>query len=195
MLRKSLAILSGVVVASSLGTAFSAPSYAAEGELFSCDTEQLATVAGEQKAVIISWKSEDFSQSGYTPLRRCNDVSKRFNDFHASGQLEFLTAGIVNNSPVICATKNGGACDRTNVLFTLNRKNRQNAAAILQTLFDNRGGADGVFVQESGERPYINVKKALAELGVDARLPRTRRSNVSRPETNQRPQTSPRRSW
>ncbi|BAT56120.1 hypothetical protein NOS3756_51220 [Nostoc sp. NIES-3756] len=165
MLRKSLALLSGVAVASSLGAVFSTPSYAqypANGP-FSCDTSNLTTVVGARKSVVMRWRTNEFSGSGYNPLQRCLEVSNRFNSFYNSGQLEYLTAGYVNGKPVVCATSSGGSCNSANVLFTLNSRNKRNVAAILQTLFDNRAGAAGAVVNESTERVYIDVKKLIAE--------------------------------
>ncbi|MBK1989142.1 COP23 domain-containing protein [Sphaerospermopsis aphanizomenoides BCCUSP55] len=165
MLRKSLAILSGAVIVSTLGAAVSSPSYAQVGP-FSCDTNSLTTVVGARRAPVMRWRTNEFAGSGYDSVRRCVEVSSRFNHFYSTGQLNYITAGIVRGMPVVCATSGGGSCDSSNVLFTLNRRNSRNVAGILQTLFDNRAGATGAIVNESSERVYIDVNKMLTELGV-----------------------------
>jgi hypothetical protein len=151
---------------SSLGAAFSSPSYAQTGP-FVCDTNSLTTVVGAGRHTVMRWRSPDFMTAGYSPLRRCLEVSARFNSFHSTGQLNYITAGLVNGMPVICAASPGASCDSGNVLFTLNRRNRRNVATILQTLFDNRAGATYAVVNESSERVYIDVNKMLTELGVN----------------------------
>lgn len=185
MLRKSLAILSGVVLCSGLGAAFSTPSYADPSGPFSCDTNSLTTVVGAKRSAVMRWRSGQFSSAGYSPLRRCLEVSERFNQFYSTGQLNYVTAGLVNGMPVVCATSAGGSCDSTNVLFTLNRRNSGNVAGILQTLFDNRAGAAGAVVNESTERVYIDMNKLLANLGADTSAPTSQRpsANTDQPKT------------
>ncbi|MTJ54327.1 hypothetical protein FJR38_17535 [Anabaena sp. UHCC 0253] len=168
MLRKSLAILSGAVIVSSLGAAVSSPSYADPGGPFSCDTNSLTTVVGPGRHTVMRWRSPDFIAAGYTPLQRCLEVSDRFNNFHSTSQLNYITAGKVNGMPVICAASPGSSCNRNNVLFTLNRRNRMKVADILQTLFDNRAGYANAVVNESTDRVYIDVNKMLNQLGVNA---------------------------
>jgi len=148
MLKKSLAILSGVAVLSGLGAVFNAPSYAGSGP-FSCDRENLTTVVGARGATVMRWRSKQFSGAGYNPLRRCLEVSDRFNHFYSTGQLNYITAGLVNGMSVICAASPGSGCSSENVLFTLNRRNRSDVAEVIQTLFDNRAGAAGAVINES----------------------------------------------
>ncbi|MCC5627043.1 COP23 domain-containing protein [Nostoc sphaeroides CHAB 2801] len=185
MLRKSLSILGGIAVISGLGAVFSTPSYASPGP-FSCDTNNLTTVVGEGRSVIMRWRTNQFSEAGYSPLQRCLEVSERFNSFYSSGQLDFITAGYVNGQPVVCATTSGGSCNRSNVLFTLNRRNKQNVAAILQTLFDNRAGASGAVINESSERVYIDVKKLIGEEAAN-----TQTNSERQPKSGSQPASQP----
>jgi len=166
MLRKSLGILAGAAFLTGLGTVFSQPSYA-QSVQFQCvmDVERglPTTIArrGDRYIPVVRWYSQYFAASGYDPMTRCQQVSGRFQSARDSGRLNYITAGIVNGLPVVCATTAGGRCDSSNVLFTL--KPGQNAADRLQRLFDVRDlGAGPLY--ESGGRPYIDVSKLLAPL-------------------------------
>ena len=75
------------------------------------------TKSGKQ-VPIIYWKSQTFSGSGWTPERRCQEVSARFQSYHSSGTLEYITTGRMNGLPVICVAKtDGGGC--AGLLYTL----------------------------------------------------------------------------
>lgn len=186
MVHRSLAMLGGAVIISGLAVAVSSPSYAQVGP-FSCDANTLTTVVGANKIPVMRWRTNEFAGSGYNRVRRCMEVSSRFNQFYSTGQLNYITAGIVNGMPVVCATSAGGSCNGGNVLFTLNRRNRRNVAGILQTLFDNRAGAAGAVINESTQRLYIDVNKMLTDLGVDVKRPAQSTPDV--PKNN--PSTAP----
>lgn len=87
---------------------------------------------------VIRWYSQYFSDSGYTPQQRCQEVSTRFQNLHNQKLLSNITTGIVNGQPVVCAAS-GGGCNSKNLLFTL--KPGEDAAAVVQKLFDIRAGA------------------------------------------------------
>jgi len=172
MLKQSLAILSGVALLSGLGAVFNTPSYAAGTIQFSCDTasSQLPTTRATNTATgaslsVIRWYSEYFTGSGYDPITRCQQVSARFQQAHNNGSLDYITAGMVNGMPVICAATPGGSCNTSNLLFTLKRG--VNAAQTLQRLFDVRDGA-GPALYESKGRTYVNLTKKLAPLNAEA---------------------------
>lgn len=86
---------------------------------------------------VVRWYSNYFSGSGYTPMRRCQDVAGRFQNFYDRGLLSNVTTGYVNGLPVVCANS-GSGCNRNNVLFTL--KKGEDAALAVQKLF-NLGSA------------------------------------------------------
>ncbi|MEH2116442.1 COP23 domain-containing protein [Nostoc sp.] len=88
-------------------------------------------------------------------------MSARFQQAHNNGSLDYITAGVVNGLPVICAASPGGSCNTSNLLFTLKRG--VNAAETLQRLFDVRDGA-GPALYESKGRTYVNLTKKLAPL-------------------------------
>jgi hypothetical protein len=67
---------------------------------------------------VIRWISNDFEQKGYTTEKRCQEVSSRFQTYHVSGDLKYLTTGKMNGQPVICTTpQRYGSCNK--LLFTV----------------------------------------------------------------------------
>lgn len=112
----------------------------------------VSTKSGKQ-VPIIYWKSETFSSSGWTPTRRCQEVSARFQEYHQAGTLEFITTGRMNGMPVLCVSKtDGGGC--AGLLYTL--KPGQNATATLQKLFDIRNKPGAAPLEETTARLYVN---------------------------------------
>lgn len=81
-----------------------------------------ATVARTKKGdvTLVIWSSEGFSEAGFTPQVRCQQVSARFQSMYRSGQLKFISAGTLNKIPVICATTQvSSTCNQQNLLYTL----------------------------------------------------------------------------
>ncbi|MEG3986016.1 COP23 domain-containing protein [Microcoleus sp. S28C3] len=111
---------------------------------------------------VIRWFSDYFSGGGFTPERRCQEVSARFQNFYNSGQLNFIASGYVNGQAVVCAAQaSGRPCSGANVLFTL--KPGSNAGETVQRLFNIRAGASGP-LYESQDEPsavYIDFKQFL----------------------------------
>ena len=115
------------------------------------------TKTGKQ-VPIIYWKSQAFSGSGWTPERRCQEVSARFQNYHSSGTLEYITTGRMNGLPVICVAKtDGGAC--AGLLYTL--KPGQNATATLKKLFDVRTKPGAAPLEETTARMYLSVDSII----------------------------------
>ncbi|MBD2774945.1 COP23 domain-containing protein [Iningainema tapete] len=187
MLRKALHVLGGVVVLSGLAGVFNDPSYAGSGIQFSCNTRgSLPTTVAYNLAegtsmTVIRWYSEYFTGSGYDPLSRCQQVSARFQQAYNSDSLNYITAGIVNGLPVICAATPGGSCNSSNMLFTL--KPGVDAAATMQRLFDVRDSASPALL-ESQERTYINLMQKLAPVGVEA--PKAKANSQAAPNNRSR---------
>ncbi len=78
----------------------------------------------EGKVTIIKWVSNTFSDSGFDAQRRCQQVSDRFQQYHKTGSLKYLTTGVINRQSVICVTNRpGGDCARelpnNGLLFTV----------------------------------------------------------------------------
>ena len=119
----------------------------------------VSTKAGKQ-VPIIYWKSKAFSGSGWTPSRRCQEVSSRFQEYHQSGMLNFITTGRMNGLPVICVAKsNGGSC--AGLLYTL--KPGQNATATLQKVLDILTRPDAAPLQETTARLYVNFDSMVRD--------------------------------
>jgi hypothetical protein len=122
-----------------------------------------ATVARTKKGdiPIVIWSSEGFSQSGFTPQVRCQQVSARFQMMYRSGQLKYITAGNVNNLPVICATKQiDSSCDRQNFLYTLKSDADPQQVIKRLTMIRNRASSRGL--EESASSQPDNSSNSIA---------------------------------
>ena len=86
---------------------------------------------------IIHWVSTWSSGSGWTPQRRCDLVSQKFQRYHENGTLKFMRTGQFNGYPVICiASSKGGSCLQQDVLVTLPLEG--DAAETLEQMTDLR---------------------------------------------------------
>jgi Circadian oscillating protein COP23 len=134
---------------------------------------KFATVAilpdGTEGSPLFLWKTKEFSESGYTPEKRCYQVTDRLNKAVVSeggnlGNL-WLTVGKINRLGVLCYVNNTGTgCNNENVLFTFNRSNSKDPSSAIAKLLNISIKGSGNAIQESRSRPYINlgelVKKA-----------------------------------
>ncbi|MBC6424605.1 MAG: hypothetical protein GDA43_24800 [Hormoscilla sp. SP5CHS1] len=105
-------------------TAATEPGAAQSNNKFYCGSSDgvPATIvrAKKGKVPIIIWVDRGFEASGWTPERRCQEVSGRFQRYHTQGILEYIRTGTVNRHPVLCVTNSqGGVCTRDRVLITL----------------------------------------------------------------------------
>ena len=109
----------------------------------------------------IGWKSEYFAKGGWTPQKRCQEVSKKFQEFQESGRLENLTTGKNNGYSVVCAVANNEqSCNGNNQLFTL--KNNSDPGLVLEQLVNiAQGKSSEPLWQSSGNSKYLNVRKYL----------------------------------
>jgi hypothetical protein len=73
-----------------------------------------------QPRQLIRWLEPLAREAGYTPLRRCREVSNRLNkQFSKGGQ--YIGHGYINGNPAICTTnKEGAKCRKEQLLWTLN---------------------------------------------------------------------------
>lgn len=82
-----------------------------------------ATVAqrGNQQIVMIRWsKNDGYFGDGWTPERRCKEVSAKFQQFSKDGSLRYITYTTKKGYPIVCVAKTqGGNC--TGQLFTLRK--------------------------------------------------------------------------
>jgi hypothetical protein len=121
-----------------------------------------ATVAKTKKGdvPIVIWSSEEFSDAGFTPQVRCQKVSARFQSLYRSGQLKYITAGSVNNLPVVCATKKVAAtCNQQNLLYTL--KPNADPQQVIKRLMAIRNRASSRGLEESAAMPTTTVTNSI----------------------------------
>lgn len=119
---------------------------------------------------VIRWTSEYFSDAGYTPEVRCQQVAARFQSFYNSGMLKYLTAGYVNGQPAICVAQNQNSpCAANTLLFTL--KPGSDANDRLRKLSNLRSGsasgADVLYESSSDDAVYVDFEKYLSTSTVE----------------------------
>jgi Circadian oscillating protein COP23 len=68
---------------------------------------------------IIVWATE--KGGGWTPQKRCETVSQRFQELKNQGKLNYLTTGVANGQKVICSGEHKN-CDQ--LLFTLSDQSK-----------------------------------------------------------------------
>lgn len=81
---------------------------------------------------LIVWRQDLFAN--YSPMSRCELVTKRFQQQAASNNMKYVSWGTLNNSRVICVSSANGDCQRNGLLFTLNRED--DPEMVLRKLFD-----------------------------------------------------------
>lgn len=122
------------------------PSYAA-GTTFYCGTSQglpvtFARTQDGKKVPMIRWIPSNNFPAPWTAERRCTEVARRFQKNFDNGTLRFITTGLHNGFPVICAARNRfDSCTPSTILFTL--RPGTDPTEILQMLLDRRGLAAG----------------------------------------------------
>lgn len=123
---------------------------------FSCTTRNgvPTTVAQTSQGTIpvIRWVSDFGNEVGYTPQKRCEEVSNRFQQYYNQGVLNFVTTGRQNNQNIICvSSEKGGTCQ--GLLFTL--KPSDNPSQVIQQMFEGTGYASSPLEQSSSSSPNI----------------------------------------
>ena len=88
---------------------------------------------------LLIWESPEFSDSGYTPERRCKEVTSRLKaavaDVGGNPANLQLTIGTVNELSVICHVNQlEESCNSRNVIFTLSKKNRAKPAHVMAAM-------------------------------------------------------------
>ena len=112
---------------------------------------------------VIKWVSNSFSDSGFDAQRRCEQVSDRFQQYHKTGNLKYLTTGVINRQPVICvANRRGGDCARelpnNGLLFTV--KPGSDARDTLKRLVNLRDRASTNSLNEGAPSSRVDVEKS-----------------------------------
>ncbi|WP_254568619.1 COP23 domain-containing protein [Oscillatoria sp. HE19RPO] len=107
------------------GMAFESNKAQAQGINFSCvrgSQGGFVTVVSNGRVTrsLITWNSQAFSHSGWTPEARCNAVTNRFNNAFASQSRLTLSTGTINNLGVICGLQGRDRrCSGDNIIITL----------------------------------------------------------------------------
>lgn len=158
--------LTGLALALSVTLASNQPSQAqSQSRLFTCalrDKYPVTVVRHPTRGSVplIVWTNTSQISDTWTPQKRCQEVSDRFQKLQNQGQLRILKTGTVNGQSVICGLRtNQGACDRKNVLLTMTKDRDPNQ--VLEQLLNTRVGAGGEAVYLSGDqeghiKPTIN---------------------------------------
>lgn len=140
------------------------------------------TIVTTQRGVIelIKWKSIYFSNSDWTPEKRCQAVTSRFQTHSDAGSLRYITYGEINNQKVICVAdpinrpKQPYKCKENNIsvdnrsydsiLLTLEKED--NPGEILQELFNlSLRVSTGGITRSSNKYPtFVDLEKVLQEL-------------------------------
>jgi len=159
------ALTAGAIAIGAVAT-FQQPNYAQSSKFF-CGVSSdgvPTTFANTPRGTIqvVKWTSEWFTGAGYTPERRCQEVSSRFQSLYSNGQLNFITAGYLNGQPAICAGNGNPPCTSEKLLFTL--KPGTNAAARIQQLFNIQSGASGAPLYESTRDRSSSSSSATVDL-------------------------------
>jgi hypothetical protein len=135
---------------------------------------------------IVVWETE--KGGGYTPQRRCEIVSAKFQDFHSRGILKYMTTGRENRLNVICvATREDGPCEET--LYTISDQ-KADPGSKLQQLLDVRLRASGP-ISETHGRIYIDMNQFLRDATASGLFIPNSRPSVNPLETlNNIPETN-----
>jgi len=137
----------------------------AQTKKFSCVTADGIPTTVAQTArgnvPVIKWVSKEFDGAGWTAQRRCQEVSDRFQKFHQSGELNYLTTGKMGGQQVVCVTNENGK-DCRGLLVTI--RPTSTPSETLQKLMGIRVGATGPALESSNDRLYVNMTEYFNQL-------------------------------
>ncbi|MBD2775756.1 COP23 domain-containing protein [Iningainema tapete] len=173
MMRLFAQILAGVAIALSATATLNQPSYA-QGATFYCDKSNgvpttFARTQDGKNLPMIRWVTDYFQGTSLTPLRRCQEVSRRFQSNYDNGTLRYIKAGMLKGLPVVCAAAQLDAtCTDRTLLFTL--KAGSNPDATARQLFDRRALAAGQIVNQGGKTSNEPVNIEPVNIDVEAYL-------------------------
>ncbi|MDH6104619.1 COP23 domain-containing protein [Anabaenopsis tanganyikae CS-531] len=150
-LKVPLTALAVALSVSSVSVINSQPT-AAQAQDFFCGTRWAtnadvaypATMARRHNGdfAIITWTENSRINDTWTPRKRCQSVSQRFEELNRQGKLQALAVGTVNNQPVICGLGLGERrCNSNNTLLTVT--NGTDPGKFLDNLLNTRTSASG----------------------------------------------------
>ena len=146
---------------------------------------------------LIVWKSDYFKSSGWTPRKRCEAITSRFQKFSDNGKLRYVTTGKINNYKVICVGQpspgSGYSCRKDGLLITLQANDNPNK--VLRNLFSNAAKVGGTPVTRGdNNRPYaLSINRILnqaplmsaeenEQVNLDSTSSNTAETDLSKPE-------------
>lgn len=147
------------------------------------------------RILLIAWESDFFRGSGWTPQKRCDEVSRRFQEFSDNKQLRYLTTGTMNRQKVICVGKaTGGStyqCIDDGLLLTL-EGNNDNPNQVLKDLFKaTKSSSD--FIRRKGNKYVLDLDILMKTAAVisDSSMPQTSTPQVSPAQISTPPISEP----
>lgn len=116
----------------------------------------------EAAVPIIRWTSAYFSKAGYSPTKRCEIVSQKFQDAYTKNPNFVFITSVSKGESVICATsRSGGACET--MLYTVKR-GVQDPILTLLRLEKVRSGAAGPINESSTTASSVGIKDLIRKL-------------------------------
>lgn len=113
--------------------------------------------------VWINWSSGYFAGAGYDPLRRCEIVSGRLENYRRNRQLNYIGVGWQNGQQIICSARRSGEC--VGLIYTL-KPGQDGNDTLEQFLRLRRGEATATSLWESGDDDaplFIDVREFLEQ--------------------------------
>lgn len=126
----------------------------------------------QQNVPVIRWKSQYFAQAGWTPTRRCREVTNRFQAYEEDKKLRFLTNSTLTSRtgtayPVICvAESRDSRCDGLLITLQLN----DNPQSVLRDLMATGAGQSGPVTRG---QLFVDMNQYLLDATPEAVFPLT----------------------
>ena len=110
-------------------------------------------------------QADDHSGNGFSPQKRCEEVSPRFQAAYDNGSLKYITNGMMNGQPVICTARLVGD-DCETLLITL--RHQVNIKQTLHQLSDILlGYTDAPLELSSGEQVYFDDDRIYIKVDIE----------------------------
>jgi Circadian oscillating protein COP23 len=116
-------------------------------------TKYVSHDSSKKSSPLFAWESTDFIDAGYSPERRCQEVTNKLkaiisNVEGETSKLRFMI-GTVNQLLVLCHMNQfDESCNSKNMIFTLSKKNRANPANVMASMIQFSALGEGYIVEE-----------------------------------------------
>lgn len=157
-------LFTALTLAFGITTIVEKPSYAGSTTFYCGNSNGIPTTFARTedgaRLGVIRWVSNYGVSQQWTPEKRCQEVSRRFQINYDRGTLKYITTGYIKGVPVICASARQNAfCTNETLLFSLKPGSDPNAT--LRRLLDRRALANGNALDESGGNKsiYVDIDK------------------------------------